>query len=75
MEETPEAPPARREKTGVVEEALGSGAGPLCSPSPGCCLICLLICLILASGAPRHLLAHLPDTRQMSRATPACSSA
>ena len=24
---------------------------------------------------PRHLPAHLPDTRQLSRATPACSSA
>ena len=36
---------------------------------------CLLICLILASGAARHLPAHLPDTRQVSRATPACSSA
>ena len=31
--------------------------------------------LILASGAARHLPAHLPDTRQRSRATPACSSA
>ena len=36
---------------------------------------CLLICPILASGAARHLPAHLPDTRQRSRATPACSSA
>ena len=34
-----------------------------------------LICLILASGAARHLPAHLPDTRQLSRATPARSSA
>ena len=33
------------------------------------------ICLILASGAARHLPAHLPATRQRSRATPACSSA
>ena len=33
-----------------------------------------LICLILASWAARHLPAHLPDTRQLSRATPACSS-
>ena len=32
-----------------------------------------LIYLILASGAARHLPAHLPDTRQRSRATPACS--
>ena len=39
------------------------------SPSRG------LICLILASGAARHLPAHLPDTRQRSRATPAWSSA
>ena len=31
--------------------------------------------MILASGAARHLPAHLPDTRQLSRATPACSSA
>ena len=29
---------------------------------------CPLIRLILASGAARHLLVHLPDTRQMSRA-------
>ena len=36
---------------------------------------CLLICLILASLAARPLPAHLPDTRQRSRATPACSSA
>ena len=36
---------------------------------------CPLIRLILASGAARHLLAHLPDTRQLSPATPACSSA
>ena len=36
---------------------------------------CLLICLILASGAARHLPAHLPDTRQLSRVPPACSSA
>ena len=35
----------------------------------------LLICLILASRAPRHLPAHLPDTRQQSPATPARSSA
>ena len=34
-----------------------------------------LIRLILASGAARHLPAHLPDTRQLSRATPARSSA
>ena len=34
-----------------------------------------LICLILGSGAARHLPAHLPDTRQLSRGTPACSSA
>ena len=31
--------------------------------------------VILASEAARHLPAHLPDTRQLSRATPACSSA
>ena len=31
---------------------------------------CLLICLIVASGAARHLPAHLPDTRQRGRATP-----
>ena len=36
---------------------------------------CLHFCLILASGAARHLPAHLHDTRQLSRATPACSSA
>ena len=36
---------------------------------------CLLICLILASWAARHLPAHLPDTRQLSLATHACSSA
>ena len=36
---------------------------------------CTLICLILASGAARHLPAHLPDTRQRIRVTPACSSA
>ena len=36
---------------------------------------CPFICLILASGAARHLPAHLPDTRQVSRATPARSSA
>ena len=36
---------------------------------------CLLFCPILASGAPRHLPTHLPDTRQLSRAIPACSSA
>ena len=35
----------------------------------------VLICLILASRAARHLPAHLPDTRQLSRATPARSSA
>ena len=35
----------------------------------------LLICLILASGATRHLPAHLPVTRQVSGTTPACSSA
>ena len=29
------------------------------------------ICLILASGAARHLPAPLPDTRQLSRVTPA----
>ena len=29
----------------------------------------------ISSGATRHLPAHLPDTRQWSRATPACSSA
>ena len=34
-----------------------------------------LICLILASGALRHLPAHLPDTCQRSRGTPARSSA
>ena len=33
-----------------------------------------LIRLILASGSTRHLLAHLPDTRQLNPATPACSS-
>ena len=38
-------------------------------------LACLLICLILASGAARHLPAHLPDTLELSRSTPACSSA
>ena len=31
---------------------------------------CLLICLVLARGAARHLPAHLPGTRQRSRATP-----
>ena len=36
---------------------------------------CPLICLILASSAARHLPAHQPDTRQISRATPARSSA
>ena len=36
---------------------------------------CPLISLILANGAARHLPAHLPDTRQVSRATPARSSA
>ena len=36
---------------------------------------CLLICLILATGAARHLPAPLPDTRQRSHAAPACSSA
>ena len=36
---------------------------------------CLLICLILAIWAARHLPAHLPDTRKLSRATPYCSSA
>ena len=36
--------------------------------------LCLLICLILASWAAQHLPAHLPDTRQPSLATPACSS-
>ena len=35
---------------------------------------CPLICLILASWAARHLPAHLPDTRQLSLATPARSS-
>ena len=35
----------------------------------------LLICLILASRAARHLPAHLPYTRQRSRATSALSSA
>ena len=34
-----------------------------------------LICLIFGNGAARHLPAHLPDTCQRSRATPACSSA
>ena len=37
--------------------------------------VCLLICLILAYGAARHLPPHQPDTRQLSRATPARSSA
>ena len=36
---------------------------------------CLLICLILANGAARLQPAHLPDTRQLSRATTAGSSA
>ena len=36
---------------------------------------CLLICLILASSAAWQLAAHLPDNRQLSRATPARSSA
>ena len=36
---------------------------------------CPLICLILASGAARHLPAHLLDTRQRRRGTTACSSA
>ena len=36
---------------------------------------CRVICLILASRAARHLPAHLPDTRQRSRATSARSSA
>ena len=36
---------------------------------------CLLICLILASGATGQLPAHVPDTRQLSPATPARSSA
>ena len=34
-----------------------------------------VIFLILASRAARHLPAHLPDTRQLSRATRARSSA
>ena len=38
-------------------------------------LVSMLICLILASRAARHLPAHLADTRQWSRATPARSSA
>ena len=33
------------------------------------------VSLILASVAARHLPAHLPDTRQQSRGTTACSSA
>ena len=36
---------------------------------------CPLISLILARSAARLLPAHLPDTRQLSRATPARSSA
>ena len=36
---------------------------------------CPLICLILASYSARYLPTHLPDTRQLSRATPARSSA
>ena len=36
---------------------------------------CPLICLILASGAPRHLPADLPETRKWIPATPARSSA
>ena len=36
---------------------------------------CPLFRLILASGAARHVPVHLPDTRQLSRATPAHSSA
>ena len=39
------------------------------------CYHIMLICLILANGAPRHLPAYLLDNRQMSRVTPACSSA
>ena len=34
----------------------------------------ILYFLILASGAAEQLPAHLPDTRQLSPATPACSS-
>ena len=33
------------------------------------------ICFIICSQPSRHLPAHLPDTRQLSYATPACSSA
>ena len=36
---------------------------------------CPLICLKRANGALRPLPAHLPDTRQLNRATTACSSA
>lgn len=37
MEETSEEPP-RIGKTGMVEEALESSAGTVCSPSRWCCL-------------------------------------
>ena len=37
--------------------------------------LCPLICLILGNGAARHLPAHLPDSCQGSRATPAGSAA
>lgn len=37
MKETSEEPP-RRGKTGMVEEALESSAGTVCSPSRWCCL-------------------------------------
>ena len=32
------------------------------------------VIFVLEGKGPRHLPAHLPDTRQLSRATPACSS-
>ena len=55
----------------LVERVL---ATPMISP-PERPDTCLFICLILATGAAWHLPAYLPDTRQLSRATPARSSA
>ena len=38
-------------------------------------LSCLLICFIISSWPSRHQPAHLLETRQLSRTTPACSTA
>ena len=38
-------------------------------------LLFLFLCLIIDSWTARHLPAHLLDNRQLSRLTPACSSA